>query len=972
MAESYSVKAILSAVDRGFSSTINKAISTTETLASRIKSGFSFGVLTGMGQQAFSALTSGASDLVGEINNSNKAWKTFESNMKILGKGEKDINDVKNALQDYAQESIYSSSDMASTYAQLASVGIDSADQLVMAFGGLAAAAENPAQAMKTLSQQAVQMAAKPNVAWADFKLMLEQSPAGIAEVAKRMGMSTSELVTKVQKGTVKTKDFFNAIKEAGGAGTEFEKLSKTYKGVDDAMDGLKETLGNKLTPAFEVLSGVAIGGIEGIITQIGKIDAEALEAKVTAGIEKAKPYWEAFKDICGQVGEVLKTVGKFFLDNADTISKCIPYILGAVIAFKAFKAINTVLPFVKGFTSAIGSLAGKGISALAGKLFGVASGETAAGKAAGASSKQMMAMAKSTALLAASVLMIALGFALLTQSAIALANSGGLAIGVMAGLVIAVGALTIGMMAMLKTISQTPKKMQSAAMALLAMGAAVLMIGVGFALLTQSSIALANAGWGAIAVMVGMVAAIALLAVGASFLGTALTAGAIGFIAFGAAMLMAGAGAALAGVGLSLVASALPLVVAHGAQGAIAIAQLGAGMLVFAAGAALAGAACIVLGAGMVVASVGIIALGVAAVVAAVGIAALAAGALLLGVALAVGAGAIALLGLALPLAANGATMCVGVFAAFAGSVTMLAASLMLLLVPLAGIGLAAAAAAIAIGVFGVAMTTGAIGTLAMATALKGVKTQMKAIASSAKSAKNSLKSMRESISVVESGLDGLGSKAKSAMSKLTSAFDDSASKAEASGEKVGNGFTQGMTAGLATAPAVAQMGVSTVNAALMAGYSGAYSSGAFIGMGFANGMLSMLATVRNAANQLVAQANRAIEAKAKIGSPSKITTQYGEWYGEGYVNGIASMVREARNAAETLVSFPAVNTPNLAMAYGGELSADYSYSRNGVYTFEIPVVAEGREIARATATYMQEELDRHQTRTARKTGKV
>lgn len=971
MAESYSVKAILSAADRGFSSTINKAISTTETLASRIKSGFSFGVLTGMGQQAFSALTSGASDLVGEINNSNKAWKTFEGNMKILGKSEKEIDSVKGALQQYAQESIYSSSDMASTYAQLASVGVKSADKLVTGFGGLAAAAENPAQAMKTLSQQAVQMAAKPNVAWSDFKLMLEQTPAGIAAVAKEMGMSTSDLVKKVQKGTVKTEDFFNAINKVGNSDS-FNKLATSYKGVDDAVDGLKETLGNKLTPAFDVLSGVAIGGISGIIDKISEIDAEALAAKVTAGIEKAKPYWEAFKDICGQVGEVLKTVGKFFLDNADTISKCIPYILGAVIAFKAFKVIGTLLPFVKGFASAIGSLAGKGISALAGKLFGVASGETAAGKAAGASSKQMMAMAKSTALLAASVLMIALGFALLTQSAIALANSGGLAIGVMAGLVIAVGALTIGMMAMLKTISQTPKKMQSAAMALLAMGAAVLMIGVGFALLTQSSIALANAGWGAIAVMVGMVAAIALLAIGAAALGTALTAGAVGFIAFGAAMLMAGAGAALAGVGLSLVASALPLVVAHGAQGAIAIAQLGAGMLVFAAGAALAGAACIVLGAGMVVASVGIIALGVAAVVAAVGIAALAAGALLLGVALAVGAGAIALLGLALPLAANGATMCVGVFAAFAGSVTMLAASLMLLLVPLAGIGLAAAAAAIAIGVFGVAMTTGAIGTLAMATALKGVKTQMKAIASSAKSAKNSLKSMRESISVVESGLDGLGSKAKSAMSKLTSAFDDSASKAEASGEKVGNGFTQGMTAGLATAPAVAQMGVSTVNAALMAGYSGAYSSGAFIGMGFANGMLSMLATVRNAANQLVAQANRAIEAKAKIGSPSKITTQYGEWYGEGYVNGISGMVKKAWNAAEQLVSFPAVNTPNLAMAYGGELSADYSYSRNGVYTFEIPVIAEGREIARATATYMQEELNRHETRNARKMGRV
>lgn len=892
MAESYSVKAILSAADRGFSSTINKAISTTETLASRIKNGFSFGILTGAGQQAFSMLTSGATDLVSEINSSNKAWKTFDSNMKIIhgdsDKTAQKIADVKGELQSYAEESIYSSSDMASTYAQLEAVGVDSALSLVKAFGGLAAASENPAQAMKTLSQQATQMAAKPNVAWADFKLMLEQTPAGIAAVAKEMGMSTSELVSKVQAGEVSTKKFFEAIENAGGAGTEFEKLAKSYKGVDDAMAGLQETLGNKLTPAFDVLSGVAIGGISGIIDKISEIDAEALAAKVTAGIEKAKPYWEAFKDICGEVGAALKVVGTFLMDNADTIAKVLPYIAGAALAFKAFKIINTIIPGMQLFTSSLAKLAGKGIAALAGKLFGVAAGETAAGTAAKTSSKQMLTMAKSTALMGVAVLMIAGGFALLAQSAIALANSGGLAIGVMAGLVIAVGALAIGMMAMLKTISQTPKKMQSAAMAMLALGAAVLLVGVGFALMAQSSIALANAGGLAIGVMVGMVAAVALLAVGAAALGTALTAGAVGFIAFGAALVLAGVGAVLAAASLSIISGVLPTICTYGLQGATAIAALGASMMLFATGAIAAGAALVVLSAGMVVLAAGTV------------------------------------------------------------------------------------AASVGVVAFGAAMVTGAAGTVAMVAALKGVQSSMKAIASSAKSAKNSLKSMRESISVVESGLDGLGSKAKGAMSKLTSAFDDSASKAEASGEKVGNGFTQGMTAGLATAPAVAQMGVSTVNAALMAGYSGAYSSGAFIGMGFANGMLSMLATVRNAANQLVAQANRAIEAKAKIGSPSKITTQYGEWYGEGYVNGIASMVREARNAAETLVSFPAVNTPNLAMAYGGELSADYSYSRNGVYTFEIPVVAEGREIARATATYMQEELDRHQTRTARKTGKV
>ena len=84
------------------------------------------------------------------------------------------------------------------------------------AFGGLAAASADPAQAMQTLSQQATQMAAKPKVAWEDFKLMLEQSPAGMAAVASEMGMSVQELITNIQAGTVSTTDFFNAIEKAG------------------------------------------------------------------------------------------------------------------------------------------------------------------------------------------------------------------------------------------------------------------------------------------------------------------------------------------------------------------------------------------------------------------------------------------------------------------------------------------------------------------------------------------------------------------------------------------------------------------------------------------------------------------------------------------------------------------------------------------------------------------------------------
>ena len=167
-------------------------------VSTQIKGGFAFGVMAKAGSSAFSALTSGAQEMIGEINSSVKTWKTFEGNMKNFGKNKKQISAVKKELQSYAETTVYNSSEMASTYAQLEAVGVGSMKSLskgtsglVKGFGGLAAAAEDPSQAMKSLSQQATQMAAKPKVAWEDFKIMLEQSPAGIAAVAKTRGICT-------------------------------------------------------------------------------------------------------------------------------------------------------------------------------------------------------------------------------------------------------------------------------------------------------------------------------------------------------------------------------------------------------------------------------------------------------------------------------------------------------------------------------------------------------------------------------------------------------------------------------------------------------------------------------------------------------------------------------------------------------------------------------------------------------------
>ncbi|MDF7683638.1 tape measure protein [Lactobacillus sp. ESL0679] len=245
-------------------------------------------VVVGAISKGIGLVSNGVNGMIGELNEASVSWQTFEGNMLQIGRTPAQIASAKASMQDFAQKTIYSASDMSSTYSQLAAVGIKNTGKLVKGFGGLAAAAVDPQQAMKTLSQQATQMAAKPKIQWMDFKLMLEQTPAGMAAVAKTMGKSTKQLVADVQAGTVKTKDFLDAVAKTG-TNANFSKMATEYKTVGQAMDGLKETLANKLQPQFQKLSKVGINAISQLTDKISSINFDSITNKALGAINSIK-----------------------------------------------------------------------------------------------------------------------------------------------------------------------------------------------------------------------------------------------------------------------------------------------------------------------------------------------------------------------------------------------------------------------------------------------------------------------------------------------------------------------------------------------------------------------------------------------------------------------------------------------------------------------------------------------------------
>ena len=349
---------------------------------------------------------SGIRSMLGELNEASTSWQTFEGNMHQLGASNTEINKAKAEMQKFAQQTIYSASDMSSTYAQLAAVGTKNTAQLVKGFGGLASAADNPQQAMKTLSEQATQMAAKPKVQWQDFKLMLEQTPAGISAVAKTMGESTTSLIKDIQDGKVKTQDFLNAVAKTG-TNANFSKMATQYKTVGQAMDGLKETLANKLQPAFDKVGKIGIKAVEGITDKIGNIDGEKLGDNLVNFIQNAKSKFDDFKQnfskgfsgsfnidgfrnmitsvgnaitnvknaFSGASGSLANTLGSLSGKGLNVVSSVITNIADAIAKMSPgqIRAVGTAIVSLAGALTLL-----KGASSVAGTISNIASGLSA------------------------------------------------------------------------------------------------------------------------------------------------------------------------------------------------------------------------------------------------------------------------------------------------------------------------------------------------------------------------------------------------------------------------------------------------------------------------------------------------------------------------------------------------------------------------------------------------------------------
>lgn len=993
MADSYTVQAILTLKDN-LSAGLKNAAGATASLGSRFKSAVGLGAAMQIGMKAVGAAMNAVSAHIGDAVSRVDTMRNFPKVMSQMGfsaqSSEKAVKKLSDGIEGLptALDEITASTQRIATLTGDLDKATDTAIALNDAFLSSGASSADASRGL----QQYVQMLSKGKVdAQAWYTLQETMGPA-LQEVAEAFGYAGESAQSKfydaLQSGEITFSEFNDKLIEldqgtngfadrakvaSAGIRTSFTNIGTAVtKGLAECILAIDEMLEDNGLPSIVKMSEIAkekIGkAFAGMAKAIKKINLKGIIAGLT-------PAFETLKMAAVGVGKAIKPIAKWANNNAEGLASLIPLAIAGAGAFKAYQKISKWFAPLAGATKTMDTFGGS---------------TKKAGKATLTLKKGLASLAKM-----AGVALVIASLALLAKSLEGIASCGGSAVAPLLGFAAAVSVMAV-------VLAEIGKKLQAGIGGILAFGGAVAVMALAMA-------PIANAGEAASRNMATFGIVVAGLVAVFGLFGGALQGVMVPMLVLGATIL-------LIGIALN---QAAPFITAFSSL----VKQLGdtisqvAGVMAAAISqivTVIGGTLCNVMRtAGDVVSQVadsfskgfqkicdgvsvvvdaisgGLASVldSIAGIIESVGTSARNAGKGFVSVAegirmisglsiwdigkslgaVAVGMGEISSSGKNLPQVAAGMQGIVSAVALGAGSLAIFNASLAAMLGMITGVvtnvnGLKAAFSNFVItppntGPFVAAFAVIIASAQQMIPALRAAGIQAGAglasgLSSGAGRARNAIRAAAASVIA--------------ALSILPPRFS-------AVGKAAGNVFASGLQGGMAKAAAATKQNVAQINASIKSAQNGAYAAGYNIGAGLANGMRAQLGNVRSVAAQLAAAAEAAIRAKAKIHSPSKVSTKLGAFFAGGWINAIKGRIMDAKKTAEQLVYVPSLRQPQFAMPYGGHggsLNDDYSYGGGGTYVIEVPVNIDGREVSRVTAPYMQSDLNRIQARERRKRG--
>lgn len=290
MAEQYSVEAILSAVDKGFTHTldaINEKLdkfdakaSKSEQSGQKIGGTFKAMALANLAAGAITKVTGDIGSLISESFKASDAMDKFRSTMQFAGLDNSAIEKSAASVRKYADDTVYDLDTIANTTAQLAANGIKDYDGLTQAAGNLNAVAGGNADTFKSVAMVMTQTASAGKLTGENWRQLSDAIPGAsgkIQEALKKNGAYTGDFRKALEQGKISADEFNKAIMDLGMTDVAREAATST-KTIEGAVGNMQAGIVTKIN---EIIDAIGKDKITGIINSIGEF--------VTGGLDVLK-----------------------------------------------------------------------------------------------------------------------------------------------------------------------------------------------------------------------------------------------------------------------------------------------------------------------------------------------------------------------------------------------------------------------------------------------------------------------------------------------------------------------------------------------------------------------------------------------------------------------------------------------------------------------------------------------------------
>ena len=407
MAESYSVKAILSAQDKNFSSIMKSCQGYANNLKTTLTGGLGFGAMAAIGGKAMSLVTNSVSDLSKETIETSDSMYKLQAAMRFSGYSEAEIQRIAGAtgtLKTYADKTVFSLQDVMSTFGSLSANGIKDADKLTEAIGNAVAVFGGGAKEYSSVALAISQAMAAGALHAQDWNQIINASPqlaGGLRkELIKLNPTLGNDFKGAMEKGAITADMLGQAINNIGMTDMAKEAATSvtTFEG---AMGNLEASAVSGMMKLYDTFAKPKV--IDAINGMTGKVEAgfDKLSVGIPKAIELISPYWNVLKTDAKEVGtafgeaagaiidEVQELTGAFGKkESVDNFSESMGTATGALTTFADFlkdhdKEVAKAITLVGAGLTVVGAavlIAAAGVLLLAAGTLALGAGLTVAG----------------------------------------------------------------------------------------------------------------------------------------------------------------------------------------------------------------------------------------------------------------------------------------------------------------------------------------------------------------------------------------------------------------------------------------------------------------------------------------------------------------------------------------------------------------------------------------------------------------